>query len=477
MKYFTILFLLGAALIPQGLRADDPNIFVGLAKKTVPSVVNISTQSTIKARSGSTGPSGPGSMPNLPEEFFKKFFEDYFGQGGDAEHPDLKRRPKKAVSLGSGFIIDGGLVLTNNHVVAGADEIKIYFTEDENEKPSDGEIVGRDLELDLALIKVKTERTLTPIPLGDSGKLQVGEMVMAVGNPFGEGHSVSHGIISAKERSVPDLTFARYLQTDAPINPGNSGGPLVNLKGEVIGINNAIRAGAQGIGFAIPIDAVKEVLPQLKSKGSVTRGYIGVGISELTEEIAPKVGAPKDLKAPFVTQVAPQGPGEKAGLKPYDVILELDGKKVKNGEELVRVVTAVPVDQTVKIKFLRSGKEMTLSIKIGKRPTGDEDSENKSESKKEKSSTAKPKIETGMKLQSGKSGLMVAELEYDSPADEAGIMRGDIILEVDKKPVHSTEDFYSIVKEHKAYLLRVKRSNPDGGDEFTVILLDLSKPK
>ena len=204
----------------------------------------------------------------------------------------------KAMSLGTGFIIDSsGLILTNNHVVADADEIKISFTESLDEKPTDGEVVGRDTELDVALIRVKSKREMVAVSFGDSDALEVGEYVIAVGNPFGQGHSVTHGIISAKGRLAPDFPLANYLQTDAPINPGNSGGPLVNLKGEVIGINNAIDQRAQGIGFAIPINLVKKVLPQLRTKGTVSRGYIGVLVNEMTPEIAPKLGVPKDQQS------------------------------------------------------------------------------------------------------------------------------------------------------------------------------------
>jgi serine protease Do len=335
-----ILLVSGTALAASPTASLEQNVFVPLAKKLVPSVVNIQTTTTLKTPYGQGG--------GGPQDLFRKFFEDMFKHqnggvgprndqegGGDEEDQDLGPPPHggplpKAMSLGTGFIIDAsGLVLTNNHVVADADEIKIQFTEEEEEVLTDGEVVGRDLELDVALIKVKTKRDLVPVVLGDSDDTQVGEYVMAVGNPFGQGHSVTHGIISAKGREAPELPLAGYLQTDAPINPGNSGGPLVNLKGEVIGINNAIDQRAQGIGFAIPINVVKKILPQLKTKGTVARGYIGVLVNELTPDIAPKLGVAKDLHAPFVTHVYPGDPADKAGLKPYDIITSFGGKTVK----------------------------------------------------------------------------------------------------------------------------------------------------
>jgi serine protease Do len=197
----------------------------------------------------------------------------------------------------------------------------------------------------------------------------VGEYVIAVGNPFGQGHSVTHGIISAKDRKSPDFRLANYLQTDAPINPGNSGGPLVNLKGEVIGINNAIDQRAQGIGFAIPINLVKKVLPQLKSKGSVSRGYIGVLVNEMSPEIAEKMNLPKDLRAPIVTQVFPGGPADVAGIKPYDAITQFAGKPVRSSDELVLSVTQVAVNESVPIQVMRNGEKKDLSIKVAQRPS------------------------------------------------------------------------------------------------------------
>lgn len=476
----------------------DANIFVNLAKKVVPSVVNISTLSTVR---GSYGVGGP-------EDLFRKFFEDFFrrhgqpGPGGPGPGPndeDEEDGPPRngpgpggklprAMSLGTGFIIDAsGLILTNNHVVAEADEIKIHFTEEADEKPTDGEVVGRDPEIDLALIRVKSKREMVPVVFGDSENLQVGEYVMAVGNPFGQGHTVTHGIISAKGRLAPDFPLARYLQTDAPINPGNSGGPLINLKGEVIGINNAIEARAQGIGFAIPINIVKTVLPQLRTKGTVARGYIGVLVNELTPELAAKLNVPKELRAPFVTHVYPKEPAAVAGLKPYDVVVEFAGKKIQTAADLIAAVTSVTVGETAPIKILRNGDSKTLKIKVAQRPGAQP---SVLEEPKEKGPKPKPQVETGMTLQTltsdlarelgmqeGSKGVVVTDVAYGGPADQAGLMRGDVILEVDRKAVASANDFYSLVKEKKSYLLRVRRADPQGREAFSVIILDLKDLK
>ncbi len=487
------------------LPAGDPNVFVGLSKKIVPSVVNISTYSTIKV------PRGGGQ--GTPDDLFRRFFEDFFrqhqgmgpqGPGDDDDDggmppapPKSPKGPKgqpgkgpKSMSLGTGFIIDAsGLILTNNHVVIDADEIKISFTEAVDEKPTDGEVVGRDPEIDVALIRIKSKREMIPLPLGDSDALEVGEYVAAVGNPFGQGHSVTHGIISAKGRLAPDFPLANYLQTDAPINPGNSGGPLVNMKGEVVGINNAIDQRAQGIGFAIPINLVKRILPQLRSSGAVARGYIGVLVNELTPELAEKLGASKDLKAPFVTQAIPGEPADKAGLKPYDIVISMNGKPVHSSLELIGVVTSVAVGTAVPVKVLRNGKEHEFSIKVSQRPGAEQiASAKKEKGKGKKKEKHQPKVELGMTLEDltpetakelglpeKSTGVLVANADYGGPADKAGLIRGDLILEVDRKPVKDSDAFFALVSEKKSYLLRVRRVDPHGREAFSVIVLDLKE--
>lgn len=339
------------------------DLFSNLAKKVVPSVVNISTLTRVK-----TSPfGGPAEMFGDLGPFFNRPHS-----GPSFNHPGFDEDaapPPHAASLGTGFIIDSsGIILTNHHVVADADEIRITFTESHSEKPILGKVIGRDPELDVALIQVTTDRKLIPLALGDSDALEVGEYVGAVGNPFGQGHSFTHGIISAKGRSAPGIPLATYLQTDAPINPGNSGGPLVNLRGEVIGINNAIDARAQGIGFAIPINFVKAILPELKSKGEIARGYMGVIVGELSPEIASKINIAKNTEAPLVLQVEPGGPAYQAGLRPYDVITEFNGKRVQSPSELISEVSQFKYGQNVPVKVMRGSQQSELSIRLGKRP-------------------------------------------------------------------------------------------------------------
>jgi serine protease Do len=482
---------LGAAVLASSSGPSGPldtNIFVNLAKKTVPSVVNISTYTTVKS---------PYSQ--MPEtDVLRRFFEEMLrrrdGGGDDDDALPAPGAPgpggSRAMALGTGFVIDpAGIILTNNHVVGDSDEIKVSFTEAEDEKPTDGEVIGRDPELDLALIKVKTGRPLVALPLGDSDALEVGEYVVAVGNPFGQGHSVTHGIVSAKGRAAPELPLMRYLQTDAPINPGNSGGPLVNLRGEVIGINNAIDQRAQNIGFAIPINSVKQVLAQLKTKGSVTRGYIGVLARDLTPELAEKLGAPKDLRAPFVTEAYAGEPAAKAGIKNYDVILELNHKPVHSFAELIVAVTAFSSGETVPVKLIRAGKTQELSLKVGQRPGSEDEGKaagkNKKNGKKKKPSL--PTVDTGMSVEDitpdiarelglppELRGVVIASVQAGGPADEAGLARGDVILEVDRKPLKDVEGFYKAVRARKSYLLRVRETDGQGREEITVVLLTLS---
>ena len=461
-----------SASAPVPLEAQNVNIFADLSRKVMPSVVNISCVSKMKL---GYDQSGEGLID--PRDLFGDFF-------GHSQRAPRNRRPEKSMAQGSGFVIDpSGIILTNNHVVAGADEIKIQFTEDSDEEPVSGTVIGRDVDLDVALIQVHTKRKLTALPLGNSDSLSVGDYVIAVGNPYGQGHSVSHGIISAKGRIAPGLPIANYLQTDAPINPGNSGGPLVNLKGEVVGINNAIDPRAQGIGFAIPIAFVERVLPQLKSKGKVSRGYIGAVVGQLTPEIAMKMGERKDLRAPLVTEVQAGSPAALAGLQPYDVILEVDGTSVHSPAEVVMAVTSVPLGKTVPVKISRAGQARTLSMKPRAKPEADSvalsDEDDGSGKKKDPKMTDIP---TGMSIAANPAspgkGVVVTGVEEGSPAERSGIAEGDVILEIDRKPVRDMKTFNLALHEKgKSYLMRVEKTDGSGANFYSVVVLDLNVAK
>jgi serine protease Do len=463
------------AYIPSSI-----NIFANLAKQVMPAVVNISTVSTVRTAYQSGGlPGGFGS----PEDFFQQFFG---GQGFPGMQPGQQQRhlhmpAQKTMALGSGFIVDpSGIILTNNHVVENADEIKIQFTENSDEEPTPGRVIARDPDLDVALIKVKTSRKLTALALGDSDAVNVGEYVMAVGNPYGQGHSVTHGIVSAKGRIVPGLPIANYLQVDAPINPGNSGGPLLNLRGEVIGINNAIDARAQGIGFAIPINFVKKVLVQLETNGKVSRGYIGAVVAPLTPEIADKIGDSKDLHAPMVTEILPGSPAEKAGLQPYDAIVAVGETPIHSPGELVMAIGSTPVGKAVPLKILRNGKSETLSIQTKEKPGDKSLADSRGHADEGKSSPENSALQTaGLAVAPHDGhGVVVTGVEPGSAAAQAGISQGDVILEADRKEVKDAQALSAILKDpNKSYLLRVEKTTPAGDSLYAVTVLDMKNAR
>jgi serine protease Do len=330
-----------------------PQSFADLAEKVQPAVVNISTVTTVRIPGGPFRHFfGPGEGP------FGDMFRRFFG-----EIPD---RELKQQSLGSGFIVDkDGYIITNNHVVEGADEIKVKLADG---REFHARVVGRDPKTDLALIKISSLfHDLPVLSLGDSDRIRVGDWVLAVGNPFGLEHTVTQGIISATGRVIGAGPYDNFLQTDAPINPGNSGGPLVNLNGEVIGVNSAIIASGQGIGFAIPSNMAKEVIAQLKDKGKVSRGWIGVTVQSITPEIAKAFGL-KDAKGALVSDLTEGGPAASAGMKRGDIIVSFDGKDISEISDLSRTVAMTPVGKTVDASVLRAGKTVALRVKVAETP-------------------------------------------------------------------------------------------------------------
>ncbi len=328
-----------------------PKSFADLAEKVRPAVVNISTVSTVRV------PGGPfhqffGQGEESP---FGGFFRKFFG--------DIPDQEMKQQSLGSGFIVDkDGYIITNNHVVAGAEEIKVKLADGREFK---AKVIGRDPKTDLALIKITTIFGNLPVLyLGDSDAIKVGDWVLAVGNPFGLEHTVTQGIISATGRVIGAGPYDNFLQTDAPINPGNSGGPLVNLKGEVIGINSAIIEAAQGIGFAIPSNLAKRVTSQIRTTGKVVRGRIGVSIQSVTPELAQALKI-KEIRGALVSAVEQGGPAEAAGIKRGDVIVSFDGKDIKNASSLPPIVADTPPGKSVDVSVMRNGKEVHLKLSVG----------------------------------------------------------------------------------------------------------------
>ncbi len=453
------------------------DLFVELSKRLVPSVVNINTTQNIVSPYG-------GAQADL----YRKFFEQFFGE---ELVPNMPPETRRATSLGSGFIFDDkeNLVLTNYHVIQDADDIKVILSEEESDQAGiEAKVVGGDAEADVAILKIKTNRKLTAAPLGDSDSLQVGEWVMAVGNPFGHGHTVTKGIISAKERIIPLSQFSNFLQTDTPINPGNSGGPLINAAGEVIGINSAINAAAQGIGFAIPINYVKKLLPELRTKGVVTRGFIGVNIADLDPSLAKQLHISSKTRGVLITEVFPGEPASKAGIRPYDVITELNGKPVASGRHLIAAVSAFSPGTKVNLKVLRNGKEVPIELMVGTRPSREAmiSKENGQPGKPgrgqhsftESSQKLGMTVETldpGIRRELGLSrqvkGVVVSQVMPGSPADEAGLDRGDVIVEVDRKATPTVEKFWARFQGKKtSFLIRFRR-----GDGYSITTLDLKK--
>jgi serine protease Do len=425
--------------------------FARLADKLSPAVVNISTtsQGETPPQMGGQGPFGHGD----PHEFWEPF-ERFFGP--------LPRRPFKQRSLGSGFIINrDGVILTNNHVIENADEIVVKLA---NDKEYKAKVIGRDPKTDIAVIKIDDAPDLSTVTLGDSDDLRVGEWVMAIGNPFGLEHTVTAGIVSAKGRFIGQGSYDQFIQTDAAINPGNSGGPLINLKGEVVGINSAIfsRSGGNiGIGFAIPVNLAKEELPELEEKGKVTRGWLGVLIQKVTPEIADSMGL-KDAKGALVADVMKEGPAQEAGLKVGDVIVEFDGHAVKDSTELPLLVARTAVGKTVKVKVIRDKGTETFTVKVGELKEEEVATAGKEEGFGLSVQPLTPDIAESLGLGSDVKGVVVSGVESGSAADDAGLRRGDVILEVNREPVKDLASYRKALKsagKGKSVLFLVRRGD------------------
>ena len=416
---------------------NAPASFNQLAEMASPAVVNIRTVKTIKGggpvfRQFQRDPWGKNSP-------FKDFFERYFG--------DDMQREFKQPSLGSGFIIDAtGFVVTNNHVIEDADQIKIKL---KDEREFDAKIVGRDPNTDLALLKIESGRNLPTIKMGDSDALKVGQWVVAIGSPFGLEQTVTAGIVSAKGRVIGSGPYDDFIQTDASINPGNSGGPLLNMKGEVVGINTAIVASGSGIGFAIPINLAKEIVIALKNEGEVTRGWLGVAIQDLNTDMAEYYGI-EDKKGVFVADVFEGDPADRAGIKAKDIILEVNGEKIKTSRQLTSKIARIPVGDHAKIKILRDGKEKTVKVKIAKRTEDKLAARSRPKEQAEefgiRVSDLKPEILQRFNMDET-SGVIVTQVESGGKGDEAGVRVGDIIKEINRQSVENTKDYQAILKQ------------------------------
>jgi serine protease Do len=441
LNRITLLALgLVLALNLSALASELPD-FVELARQNKPSVVNISTARTVTQMQSPR--MGPGNSPF--DEFFGRFFN---GQPGT---------PHKQSSLGSGFFISqDGYLLTNEHVVAGADQIKVQLSDG---RTFEATVKGADEKLDLALLKVDAEEPLPVVELGDSDGLRIGEWVMAIGNPFGLEQTVTAGIVSAKGRVIGAGPYDDFIQTDASINPGNSGGPLFNAKGQVVGINTAIIAGGQGIGFAIPINAVKNILEQLRTSGQVTRGWLGVAVQQMTPELAESFGLKQESGA-LVSEVIKDSPAEKAGIKHGDVILSFNGQEIKDMHDLPRLVAATPVNQRAKLQILRDGKTSNFDITIAKMAGTDTKSQlSASNNDRDRFGLALEEIDNATARKYGidmTKGILVTAVKPASAADQAGLQPGDIILEVNGRQTENLQAFHAATEQAaKATVMRL----------------------
>ena len=458
---------------PDAVAIGPPSV-APLAKRLSNAVVNIATSQTVKGPQGVPLPKVPQGSP------FEDFFEDFFNKRGGAPRSD-----RKISSLGSGFVIDGkeGLVVTNNHVIDGAEEIVINFADGSKLKVD--KVVGKDTKADLALLKVTPKEPLVDVKFGASSAVEVGDWVLAIGNPFGLGGSVSVGIISAKSRDINSGPYDDYLQTDAAINKGNSGGPLFNMKGEVIGVNTAIispTGGSIGIGFAVPSDTVASVINQLKQFGETHRGWLGVKIQTVTDDIADTLGVPANTGA-LISAVTPDSPAAKAGLESGDVIMKFDGKDVTTMRGLPKLVAQTEIGRTVDVDVLRKGQRKTLKVAVGKleeddaaQPAAAKDTPAEPDKAPEGPASA---AVLGMKLtpldddarkkygiDSKTNGLIVEDVDVSSAAAQKGIKEGDVLVEAGQDALQKPDDLAKSVDKvrqsgRKAVLLRVEDGKGD----------------
>ena len=441
----SFLFAAGSHLNPSAhAKSTDiysvPGNFSKLAEMAGPAVVNIRTVKTIKGG----GPvfrqfqRGPRGRENPMDDFFERFF----GENVPREF--------KQPSLGSGFIIDKkGYVVTNNHVIEDADQIKVKVADD---MEFDAEVVGRDPNTDLALLKIESEKDLPVLTMGNSDELKIGQWVVAIGSPFGLERTVTAGIVSAKGRVIGSGPYDDFIQTDASINPGNSGGPLLNMKGEVVGINTAIIASGSGIGFAIPVNLAEGIIAQLKSAGEVTRGWLGVAIQDLTTEMAEYYGL-KDRKGVLVADVFEGDPADKAGIQAKDIILAVNGKKIETSRQLTAMIAGLKVGETAKVEVFRNGKSKTFAVKLAKRSDEKLTARTlppKSEEEELGIRVTNLTSEMAQRFNLGEAaGVVVVGVESDSKGSEAGVRVGDIIKEINHQVIESVKDYTASVQKIK----------------------------
>ena len=432
-----------AVLISPPAFARGPEGIADVAGKVIDAVVNVSTSQTIEA-SADDHVTPPKLPPGSPfEKFFNDFFKNHHGNGGNL-------LPHKTASLGSGFVIDpSGIVITNDHVIAGADQINVTLNDGTRLK---AKIVGIDKKTDLAVLKITPPHPLTAVKFGDSDKLRLGEWVIAIGNPFSLGGTVTAGIVSAKNRDISTNPYDSYIQTDAAINRGNSGGPLFNLDGDVIGVNTLIispSGGSIGLGFAIPSNTVAPIVDQLRKYGEVRRGWLGVRIQTVTDEIADSLNV-HPARGALVAGLEDKGPAKPAGIEPGDVVVKFDGKDVKDPRDLSRIVAETAVGKQVDVVLVRKGKEETLKVMVAKLKDDVKVATKTKEEPEEKPVTQKTlgldlatldqKLRGRYKIKDSVKGVVITGVDDASEAAQKNLSAGDVIVQVEQEPVNSAAD-------------------------------------
>jgi len=416
---------------------NAPESFSRLAETVSPAVVNIRIEKTLKSPSIRQFHRDPWGR----ESPFKDFFEHFFGEEGQREF--------KQPSVGSGFIIDkNGYVVTNNHVIEDADNIRVKL-DDDNE--FDAKVVGRDPNTDIALLKIEAGKELPFIKLGDSKKLKIGQWVVAIGSPFGLERTVTAGIVSAKGRVIGSGPYDDFIQTDASINPGNSGGPLLNMDGEVVGINTAIIASATGIGFAIPINLAEGIIAQLKTEGEVTRGWLGVAIQDLTDEMADYYGL-KERRGVLVADVFKGDPADVAGIRAKDIILAVNGQKIETSRQLTSMIAGLKVGENAEVEVFRDRKVKTFSIRLAKRDDDRLKARSVPQERKEEEElgirVADLNAEIAQRFNiEDLTGVIVIGVASESKGDAAGIQMGDIIKEINHRVVDSVDSYKTALQK------------------------------
>jgi serine protease Do len=468
--------------------ARGPDGIADVAEKVIDAVVNISTSQTVEAKGGDMG---RGAMPQLPPGSpFEEFFDDFFknrrgGPGGNSRGGDMA--PHRTTSLGSGFIIDtSGIVVTNNHVIADADEINVIMNDGTKIK---AEVVGIDKKTDLAVLKFKPAKPLTAVKFGDSDKLRLGEWVIAIGNPFSLGGTVTAGIVSARNRDISQGPYDNYIQTDAAINRGNSGGPLFNLDGEVIGVNTLIispTGGSIGIGFAVPSKTVASVVDALRQFGELRRGWLGVRIQPVTDEIAESLNI-KPARGALIAGVEDNGPAKPAGIEPGDVVITFDGKDIKEPKDLSRVVADTSVGKEVDVVIIRKGQEETRKVTLGRLDDGDKAQPAAAKTKDEPAekpvtqkalgldlATLSKDLRTRYKIKDSVKGVIITNVDNSSDAADKRLSPGEVIVEAAQEAVSNAADVKKRIEAlkkdgRKSILLLV--ANAEGELRFVALSL------